>query len=68
MKRRVRETSAPFDFGGMLRLGREDGTLTGLRLTLLKPLELQSRRILKFGRKPRLSLGVQSAAAWLLGN
>ena len=68
MNMRLAETFAPFDFAAKLRLEIEDVTLTGLELTLLGSLALQIRRILKFGRIPKLSLGVRSVASWLLGN
>jgi len=57
-----------FDFGEMLSLGIGNATFTGMGLTLSGPLAFQLRRMAYLVRMPRLSLGVRSAAAWLLGN
>ena len=56
------------DFGEMLSLGMGEATITGMGMTIAGPLAYQLRRMTYLTRLPRISLGLRSAGAWLLGN
>ncbi|BEV36833.1 NAD(P)/FAD-dependent oxidoreductase [Synechococcus sp. M16CYN] len=66
---RIGEKPPMFQFndrGEMLSLGIGDATLTGLGITMAGPLAFQLRRAAYLTRMPALSVGVRSAAAWLI--
>ncbi len=56
------------DLGEMLSLGIEDATITGMGVTLSGTRAFQIRRLTYLSKMPKLSLGIRSAGAWLLGN